>query len=243
MQADGLVSIVRKFTQHRALSRLSQQGKISPIFANPVHSWRYYQDIPGLKTSFTKTTDMKTGACTVTIHMVSSLDGMIAKKDNSVSWFETPDYYEKGVPEQEAEGFLTTIDCFIMGARTYEHALELSKSYGWVYGDVPTIVITHKKLPLSRPNMETYSGDLGKLVDERLKPNYRNVWLVGGALLAREFIRLQLADEIRLSVIPVILGDGTPFFDRIEQEQALHLKEVTAYKSGMVELWYEIRKE
>ena len=119
--------------------------------------------------------------------MVSSLDGIIAKKDNSVSWFETSDYYEKGVAvtEQDTEEFLKTIDCYVMGSRTYEHALKLSKSYGWAYGDVPTIVVTHRNLPVDRQNIEIYSGDLNKLVNERLKPNYRNVWLVGGAMLAK----------------------------------------------------------
>lgn len=176
--------------------------------------------------------------------MVSSLDGMIARKDNSVSWFETSDYYEKGIviTEQDTEEFLKTIDCYVMGAHTYEHALELSKSYGWAYGDVPTIVVTHRNLPIERANIEIYSGDLNKLVNERLKPNYKNVWLAGGAMLAKDFIRLKLADEIRLSVIPVILGDGTLFFDHIGQEQALHLENVKAYKSGIVELCYEIKK-
>jgi dihydrofolate reductase len=186
---------------------------------------------------------MTTDTFKVTIHMVSSLDGVIAKKDNSVSWFETSDNYEKGVSEQDPEEFLKTIDCYVMGSRTYEHAMELSKSYGWAYGDVPTIVVTNRNLPVDRQNIEFYSGDLNKLVNERLKPNYKNVWLVGGAMLAKDFIRLKLAGEIRLSILPVILGDGTLFFDHIGQEQALHLKDVTAYKSGMVELWYEIKKE
>ena len=176
--------------------------------------------------------------------MVSSLDGMIAKKDNSVSWFETPDHYEKGkgITEQDTAEFLKTIDCYVMGSRTYEHALELSKLYGWAYGDTPTIVITHRNLPVERQNIEIYSGDLNKLVNERLRPNYRNVWVVGGAALAKDFILSKLADEIRLSVMPVILGDGTLFLDHIGQEQALHLEDVTAYKSGMVELCYTIRK-
>ena len=188
---------------------------------------------------------MATDIFKVTIHMVSSVDGIIAKKDNSVSWFETSDYYDKGVEvtEQGKEDFLKTIDCYVMGARTYEHALELSKSYGWAYGDVPTIVVTQRNLPIDRQNIKIYSGDLNKLVNEQLKPNYKNVWLVGGAMLAKDFIRLKLADEIRLSVIPIILGDGKLFFEEIGQEQALHLKNVTAYKSGMVELWYEIKKE
>lgn len=178
----------------------------------------------------------------VTIHMVSSLDGIIAKRDNSVSWFESTDSYENGVAEGNAEEFMKTIDCFVMGSRTYEHARELSKNFGWAYGDVPTIVMTHRNLPIDRKNIEIYSGDLDKLVNERLKPHYKNVWLVGGAILAKEFIRLKLADEIRLSVMPIILGEGTLFFDQMGQEQLLHLKNMTAYKNGMVELWYEIRK-
>lgn len=178
----------------------------------------------------------------LTIHMVSSLDGIIAKRDNSVSWFETSSNYDEGVEGQDAEEFLKTIDCYVMGSRTYEHALELSKTYGWAYGDKPTIVVTSRNLPIERKNVQTFSGELNKLINERLKPNYRNAWLVGGAMLAKEFIRLNLADEIRVSVLPVILGEGMLFFDDIGQERLLNLKDVTAYKNGMVELWYEVRK-
>jgi len=174
--------------------------------------------------------------------MVSSLDGIIAKTDNSVSWFETSSNYDKGVSGQDPEEFLRSVDCYVMGSRTYEHALELSKSYGWPYGDKPTIVVTSRNLPIERKNIELYSGDLNNLVNERLKPNYKNVWLVGGAILAGDFIRLKLADEIRVSVLPIILGKGKLFFDHIGQEQALHLKDVTAYKNGMIELSYEIKR-
>jgi dihydrofolate reductase len=179
---------------------------------------------------------MAADTCKITIHMVSSLDGYIAKKDNSVSWFETSDNYERGISikERDAREFLKTIDCYVMGSRTYEHALELSKSYGWAYVDVPTIVLAHRKLTVERPNIKFYSGDLNKFVNEQLKPKYKNVWLVGGAKLAKDFIQLNLADEIRQSILPVILGDGTPFFDQTGQEQILHLQ--------MVELCYEIRK-
>ncbi len=187
---------------------------------------------------------METDIFKITIHMVSSLDGYIAKKDNSVSWFETTDNYEKGVnvTEQETEAFLKTIDCYVMGSRTYELALELSKSYGWPYGEVPTIVLSHRKLPVDKPNIEIYSGDLNKLVNERLKPKYKNVWVVGGAELAKDFIVLNLADEIRQTILPIILGDGTPFYDHIRREKTLHLKNVTAYKNGLVELCYEIKE-
>jgi dihydrofolate reductase len=187
---------------------------------------------------------MTAGAFKITVHIVSSLDGFIAKKDNSVSWFETADHYEKGVTptKREMEEFVKTLDCYVMGAKTYEHALELSKTYGWPYGDTPTIVLTHRNLPVDRSNIETYSGELNQLVNERLKPNYTNVWVVGGAMLINDFLSLKLADQIRLSVMPIILGEGIKLFDQIGEEQALHLKDVTAYKSGMVELFYEIKK-
>jgi dihydrofolate reductase len=134
---------------------------------------------------------MKKEEFCVTIHMVSSLDGYIAKKDNSISWFETSDNYDKGIAGQDPEEFLKTIDCYVMGSRTYEHALELSKSYGWAYGDKPTFVLTSQNLKTERQNIQFYSGDLKNLVKDRLKPAYKNVWVAGGAMLAKNFIRLK----------------------------------------------------
>lgn len=177
--------------------------------------------------------------------MVSSLDGFIEKKDKSISWMHSSDNYAKGttLTDEEVQEFVRSIDCYVMGSRTYELALELSKDHGWAYGDTPAIVLTRRDLPNERESVEFYSGDLIKLVNDRLKPEYKNIWMVGGAVLTREFMRLNLADEIRYTVVPVILGEGTLFFDYIGQELPLHLKDVTAYKNGMVELWYEIRKE
>jgi len=63
---------------------------------------------------------------TVTLHVVSSLDGIIAKKDNSVSWLDNSgDVYEEGVSDDSAEEVVEAIDCFVLGSRTYEHTLEL----------------------------------------------------------------------------------------------------------------------
>jgi dihydrofolate reductase len=92
---------------------------------------------------------------TVTLHVVSSLDGFIAKKDNSISWMDNSDVYESGVTDDGAE-VLQSIDCYVLGSRTYEHALEL----GWPYSDTPTVVITNRELTSTRKSGEFYSGDL-----------------------------------------------------------------------------------
>ena len=177
---------------------------------------------------------------TVTLHVVSSLDGIIARKDNSVSWLEGyGDVYEKGISEDSAhtEEFVKTIGCFVLGSRTYEHALQL----GWPYGDTPTIVITSRELPSTRKSVEFYSGNLKRLVNEILAPRYGNVWIVGGAMLCQSFLRLGLVDEIRLSIAPILLGDGLRLFGDSGSERRWHLKDVVAYKNGFVELLYKIQ--
>lgn len=171
---------------------------------------------------------------TVTLHVVSSLDGFIAKKDNSVSWMDSSgDVYERGVTDDDAE-VIQSIDCYVLGSRTYEHALQL----GWPYGDTPTVVMTNRELPSTRESVEFYSGDLKRLVGEILAPRYGNIWLVGGAMLGRSFLRLGLVDEIRLMIAPVLLGDGLRLFGDSGTEQKWHLKNVVAYKNGFVELSY-----
>jgi dihydrofolate reductase len=173
----------------------------------------------------------------VTLHMVSSLDGFIAKKDNSVSWLEsTGSVYEAGVSisEEEAAAFVKTIDCYVMGSRTYEHALEL----GWPYGDTPAVVVTSREWPRTKKSVEFYSGDLRTLVDVKLASRYRNIWLVGGAMLCQRFLELGLVDEILLTIAPVLLGEGLRLFDGSLREERWELKNVVAYKNGFVELSY-----
>src|ERR1039457_6365194 len=93
---------------------------------------------------------------TVTLHVVSSLDGFIAKKDNSVSWMDSSgDVYERGVTDDGSE-VIESIDCYVLGSRTYEHALQL----GWPYGDTPTVVMTNREPPSTSGRVEFYSGDL-----------------------------------------------------------------------------------
>ena len=181
----------------------------------------------------------------VTIHMVASLDGFIARKDGRVDWLETSDKFEGGdtmSPEFVAE-FLKTIDCYVMGSRTYETALDFeAKGLGWAYGDKPTFVLTSRELRKVRDSVEFYSGELAPLVDERLKPNFRSIWFVGGGQLSGECLRLGLADEVRYSILPILIGDGIPFFDRLDKDVALHLLEVNTYDAGMVALRYEVRR-
>jgi len=180
----------------------------------------------------------------VTIHMAASLDGFIARKDGSVDWLETSDEFAGGATMDAGSvaAFLKTIDCYVMGSRTYETALGFeAKGLGWSYGDTPTFVLTRRDLPRTRDTVEFHAGDLAEFVNGRLRPRFRTIWFVGGGAVSGECLRLGLADEVRYSIVPIVIGDGIPFFGTLDRDVALHLAEVTAYVSGIVELRYEVR--
>jgi len=112
---------------------------------------------------------------------------------------------------------------------------------GWAYGDKPVFVLTSRDLPRSRETVEFYAGDLAQFVNERLRARFRSIWFVGGGIVSGECLRLGLADEVRYSILPILIGDGISFFEKLDRDVALHLTEVKAYKSGVVELCYEVR--
>ncbi len=177
--------------------------------------------------------------------MVASLDGFIARKDGSVDWLETADEFPAGetLGPEAIEEFLKTIDCYVMGSRTYETALGFeANGFGWSYGDKPTFVLTRRELRRARETVEFYSGDLATLVNDHLRPRFGSIWFVGGGALSGECVRLGLADEIRYSIVPVLIGEGISFFDRLDEDVSLHLVEQRAYRNGMVELRYEVRR-
>jgi dihydrofolate reductase len=180
----------------------------------------------------------------VTIHMAASLDGFIARKDGRVDWLETSDEFAGGetLDPGFVETFLKTIDCYVMGSKTYETALSFeAEGLGWSYGDKPTFVLSSRELPRTRDTVQFHSGDLAQFVNERLRPTFRSIWFVGGGMVCGECLRLGLADEVYYSILPILIGDGIRFLEKLDKDVALHLVEVKAYKSGTVELRYEVR--
>src|SRR5262245_61770013 len=114
--------------------------------------------------------------------MVASLDGFIARRDGAVDWLEVEDEFPNGerMDADSIAAFLRTIDCYVMGSRTYETALAFeADGHGWSYGDKPTFVLTHRELPRVRPSVEFHAGDLAELV-EGLRSKFGSIWIVGG---------------------------------------------------------------
>ncbi|WP_372945883.1 dihydrofolate reductase family protein [Muriicola sp.] len=173
----------------------------------------------------------------VTLHMVCSLDGFIAKEDRDVSWMNPQHHYPEGIElsEDYIAGFLQSIDCYVMGSRTYEHAIEL----GWPYRDKPVYVFTKRKLNTDKESVVFLNGPLEEATHS-IKKKHENIWMVGGSALTSEFLRLNLVNHIVITIAPVILGEGIPFFDSVGREISLELADHMVFKNGMVELNYRV---
>ncbi len=104
------------------------------------------------------------------------------------------------------------------------------------------MVLTSRGLPQIRDTVRFYDGDLAHLVNEQLRPRHTHIWLVGGPAVIGAALRAGLVDEVRVSVLPVLIGAGIPFFQGMTQDVRLHLTEVKAYQNGMVEMCHEVRR-
>lgn len=181
----------------------------------------------------------------IIVHMAASLDGFVARKDGSVDWIETNDEYADGeeMTPEFIEEFLETIGCYVMGSRTYETALNFDKQgQGWTYGDKPVYVLTSRDLETTRDTVTLHNGDLAQFINE-LKSKYQSVWVVGGCELCTQCVNLGLVDEINYVILPVMIGEGIPFFGGLKKDISLHLVDEKAYTSGMVELHYQLVNE
>ncbi len=128
-----------------------------------------------------------------------------------------------------------------MGSRTYLTARGFEKKgLGWAYGDKPVFVLTNRDLDRTRSTVTFHSGDLNAFFNTRLRPHYSDIWVVGGGKLAGDCVRCGIADEIRYSILPVLIGQGIGFFDGLDCDVRLHLLETRAYRNGTVALRHQI---
>ena len=169
----------------------------------------------------------------ITLYVAASVDGYVADAEGGVEWL---DDYESDDATARYEGFFETVDCLVMGATTYEQVLDFGE---WPYGETPAFVLTHRTLPRASDAVE-FVAEVPATLAERLTDEYGHVWLVGGAEVARAFLRAGAVDELRLTVVPELLGDGVPLFEAGSDPRDLRHRETTTLGSGLVELWYEV---
>lgn len=160
-----------------------------------------------------------------------TLDGYIARPDSSVDFLFMPRDYSMA-------SLFNRIDTVIMGRKTYES----EKPWAQALAAKPSIYVMSHSLPPGRREGVIFTGESAADLTTRLrKQEGKDLWLMGGGELARDFLRAGLIDEIHLGIIPVLLGEGIPAFPAGFPQQDFTLLENKAYSQGLLGLKYERR--
>ena len=168
------------------------------------------------------------------LYIAMSLDGYIADREGGVRWLEERG---KGGDFGYSE-FFDQVRAVAMGAATYEQLL--AWRVAWPYSGRPTWVFTHRELAVPEGvDIRFTDRPPGEVVPEIEREVEGNVWLVGGAALAKQWVDERVLDELILFVVPLLLGGGVRLFgDTVETD--LQLTESKAYPNGFVELRYRL---
>jgi dihydrofolate reductase len=163
-----------------------------------------------------------------------SLDGYIARPDGSVDFLFMPKDYSMAA-------FFKRIDTAVMGRKTYEMGLKLGGGSMGSPG-VKCYVFSRMQEAGERDGVTFINEPLSRLVEALRKRKGKDVWLMGGGELTREFLRDDLVDELYLGVVPVLIGEGIPAFPSGFPERKFTLVENNTYSKGLIALRYERRK-
>jgi dihydrofolate reductase len=173
----------------------------------------------------------------IVLYIASSLDGFIARRNGDITWLD--EFNVEGEDYGYSE-FLNGVDIIVMGSKTYEQVLSFGK---WPYEGFKTYVLTRRKLDcVDGEGVKFYFGDLDSFVHNIKHESRKDIWLVGGATVAQTFLRRRNIDEIILSIIPIILGDGISLFKNEDEEILLDLLQSKSYRNGAVQLHYALRR-
>jgi dihydrofolate reductase len=174
------------------------------------------------------------------VFIATSLDGFISRKDGSIDWLNEANAV---VPPGEDCGykvFADSVDVLVMG----RHTFDLVRTFEpWPYGDKRVVVLSSGpvEIPAELTKTVSYSSEAPEVIMRRLEAEgVRHVYVDGGITIQR-FLAAGLIDEITITLIPVLLGEGRPLFGALDKDVKLRLLRSKAYEFGYVQLTYSTR--
>jgi dihydrofolate reductase len=171
----------------------------------------------------------------VKLFIATSLDGYIAKPNEDLSFLKI---VEKEGEDYGYAEFTATIDTIILGRKTYDWVQREIGSSHYDNGERDVYVITRTEKP-SVGRTTFYSGNLAELIAELKSKSGKDIYCDGGAEVITELLKHDLVDEFIISVIPILVGDGTRLFKDGRPEQTLELVSSKQFEKGLVQLHYK----
>ena len=165
----------------------------------------------------------------VVLGLGTSLDGYIARPDDAVDFLFMPKDYSMAP-------FFATIDTLIMGRKTFDAALKMGGSFGG--SSMAAYVFSHSQPPGERNNVVFVNQSPAVFIRKLRKKRGKDIWLMGGGELARDFLKADLVDELYIGIVPVLLGAGIPLFPSGFPQRNFLLIENKTYSKGLIALKY-----
>lgn len=172
----------------------------------------------------------------VTFGGAPSLDNYFAREDGGVDWLMWSDEAAEIMGD-----YWKTIDTVVMGRKTYEAALEMTKGKSNPYPGIKSYVFSRTLKPRKRP-VEIISSDAVAFVRKLKKQAGKDICVMGGGELAHSLLEAGLIDEIGFNIHPVLLGSGTPLFYPMKRQIDLELLDCRRFKNGCVYVMYRVKK-
>jgi dihydrofolate reductase len=172
------------------------------------------------------------------VFIATSLDGFIARKNGDIDWLMAVESPEPNEDYGFAE-FLSSITCIVMGRRTFEKVISFPE---WSYGDTRVVVMSRSltKLPKgTKQSVELFSGTPRMLVVKLEHEGETHLYIDGGMLI-QSFIRAKLINEIILTRIPILIGEGLPLFGPLNADIMLDHISTRTFSNGLVQSTYRV---
>ncbi len=172
------------------------------------------------------------------IMMAMTLDGFVARTDHTLDWLDKQDTVGE---DHGFTKFMESVDVIVMGSGSFRTVLGFGE---WPYAK-PVIVLsrslTQADIPANLQSkveiMTDAPVDLMKGLGERA---IKRVYVDGGAII-QSFLREGLIEDMKVAIVPILIGDGIRLFGELSKDIDLSLESVSEFSSGLVQMQYRIR--
>lgn len=172
------------------------------------------------------------------VYVGTSLDGFIARKDGEIDWLVQ---FENDDAIHAFEAFMGRIDAIVMGKGTFEKVLTFPT---WPYGKKVFVLSTSlKQVPDSLSEKVTViSMNPGELLSYLSSKGFSNIYVDGGKVI-QGFLKEDLIDELIISKIPILIGNGIPLFDYLDSDLQFEHILTESSVNGLVRSYYERKRK
>lgn len=170
----------------------------------------------------------------IILYIAASIDGRIADLDGGIEWLsQFPITEEMNYGYKE---FITSIDTIVMGGRSWREMSNMDAM--GAYADKSVYVVSHQNWG-EKENIKFITENVSERIAALRNDLGKDIWLFGGGELISILLAADLVDEIRITYIPVILGQGISLFPEQAKESHWKLSESKSYGNGTLKVVYQ----